>query len=143
MEMKKFLTKKVLAIPVFVFLIAGSLGFAAVLVTTLTSSTSTVSEPFTSTITDDLANLYPGESDTVTVSVDNAASVPLYVKVTPEVIIDDGSITEDEITMSGAVCDQVPAGSTYNANFDVGVSPDAHTGAFHIEFDVERVAGCE
>ncbi len=143
MNVKELLTRKVLAIPVFVFLIAGSVGFAAVLVTTLTTRTSTVNEPFTASIIDDLKDLYPGESDTVTVRIWNAAPNSLYVKVTPEVVIEEGSeITADEITVSDPICESVPASGYYDADFDVSVSPDAHTGSFHLDFDVERVATC-
>jgi len=136
-------------------LIIGLLIFAGIAlgayVTTL-SDTSTVSEPFTAQFVDDLKdNIYPGESDTVTIRVSNSGSENLYALIKGSVTITNADPDEDgyllhegDVTLTpGAKCLEVPKGGYTDFEFTVSVKPDAEPGEFRVDFTVERVAGCE
>jgi uncharacterized membrane protein len=147
---KKVLSKKILGIPTFLLvgLLVTGVAFGAY-VTYFTDS-STVNEPFTAVMTDDLTDIYPGESDTVTIRVSNSAGVNLYAKVYDSITItqsdpdEDGyELTTEDITLTPTSnCLEVPAGGSTDFTFTVSVSPDAEPGSFDLTLHVERVESC-
>jgi len=140
-------TKK-LIVPLVVLL---AVGLALGAYVTSLQDSSTIQEPFTVTMTDDLADtIYPGESDTVIITVSNDASVPLYANVYDTINITDSDpdadgylLEEDDITLNpDGDCLQVPADGSTDFTFTVSIEPDAEPGSFDISFKVERVSGC-
>jgi len=135
-------------------LIIGLLIFAGIAlgayVTTL-SDTSTVSEPFTAEMVNDLKdNIYPGESDKVVIRVSNSGSANLYAKIEGSVTITNDDPDEDgykfvqnDVTLTPKVqCLEVPGGGYTDFEFTVSINPDAEPGEFRVDFRVDRVAGC-
>ncbi len=132
-------------------------GVGAVAVASLTSSTATLSEPLSATISDNLGMTYPGQSDTVAITITNAApDVSYKVSVTTTVNAqDDGdpsngvfdssyvSITLDSsattCTDNGDGTFTAPADGSCVVAYTVSVDGGAPVGSFNINFGVERV----
>ncbi len=111
---------------------------------------SIVAEPFTVIMTDDLADIKPGESDTVVIRVSNSATVDLYANVTDTITITDADpdgdgylLTTADITLSPTYkCLLVPAAGSTDFSFTVSLAPDAEPGTFNVTFDTWRVSAC-
>jgi len=101
----------------------------------------TTSEPLTAQITDDLYIDYPGESDDVTLTIVNDATVGYGLIITPQVT---GDATISEGTPDGNCI--VGIEGNYNINADcsgtitytVTADPDANPGEIQVSFTVQR-----
>ena len=115
------------------------------------TSVVTTTEPLTISVTDDLAIDYPGLSDDVTLTVENAASVGYGLLVTPVITgtmagnttISDGVVSGTMVSWdkaNGKFNVAAGAGTGSKITYTITTDSDAAPGTILVSFVVERLA---
>jgi len=142
MKFRENLLKKYYGIPALLLLLAAGAVGASIVVWTFVTEPITVAEPFTITSTlPSSFSMFAGESRSYTITVSNAANVPIKATIDYSIDADfdgDGVSVDVSVTVTPMSWQDVPAGGEVIFTIEIKAAADSPVGEVSIDWAVER-----